>query len=117
MDTIFIDQLEIHTVIGLYDWERSIRQRVCLDIEMSCDIRAAAASDDVSHTIDYKAVSKRVIAFVEASEFELVETLAERVARLIIDEFGVARVCLRLDKPMALRGARGVGIKITREAS
>lgn len=115
MDTIFIEQLGIDTVIGLYDWERRIRQRVILDLEMAFDIRAAAASDDVSQTLDYKAVAKRVIAYVEASEFELVETLSERVAALILDEFPVVRVTLRLNKPHALRGARGVGIAITRE--
>lgn len=114
MDTIFIDQLAIDTVIGLYDWERTIRQRVILDLEMDFDICVAAASDDVAHTLDYKAVAKRVIAFVEASRFDLVETLAERVAALILDEFPVARVSLRLDKPHALRGARGVGIRISR---
>lgn len=117
MDTIFIDQLEIDTVIGVYDWERRIRQRVSFDIEMATDIRPAAATDDVDLTLSYKAVAKRVIAFVEASEFELVETLAERVAQLIIDEFSVAHVRLRLNKPLALRGARGVGIQITREAA
>lgn len=115
MDTIFIDQLAVDTVIGLYDWERTIRQRVILDLEMDFDIRAAAASDDVAKTLDYKAVAKRVIAFVEHSGFNLVETLSERVAALILDEFPVSRVTLRLDKPHALRGARGVGIRITRE--
>lgn len=115
MDTIFIDQLTVDTVIGLYDWERRIRQRVIIDLEMGFDIRAAAASDDVAHTLDYKAVTKRVIGFVEAAEFDLVETLSERITQLILDEFPVTRVTLRLDKPHALRGARGVGIRITRE--
>ncbi|KEZ79346.1 dihydroneopterin aldolase [Salinisphaera hydrothermalis] len=117
MDTIFIDQLAIDTVIGLYDWERRIRQRVILDLEMTFDIREAAATDDVAKTLDYKAVAKRVIAFVEASEFDLVETLSEGIAALILDEFPVDRVTLRLDKPHALRGAKGVGIRITRERS
>lgn len=115
MDTIFIDRLSIDTVIGIYDWERRIKQRVVLDLEMDFDIRAAAATDDVDRTLNYKAVAKRVIAFVEASEFDLVETLSERVTALILDEFPVDRVTLRLDKPHALRGARGVGIRITRE--
>lgn len=115
VDTIFIDQLAVDTVIGVYDWERRIRQRVVVDLEMDFDIRAAAAADDVDKTLDYKALSKRVIAFIETSEFGLVETLAERVAALVLDEFPVARVTLRLDKPHALRGARGVGIRITRE--
>jgi len=117
LDTIFIEQLEIETVIGVYDWERRIRQRVCFDIEMAFDIRAAAATDDVEQTLDYKAVTKRVIAFVEDSSFELVETLAERVAQLILAEFDVQRVALKLNKPLALRGAQGVGIRITREAA
>lgn len=115
MDTIFIDQLAIDTVIGLYDWERRIRQRVIVDLEMDFDIRRAAATDDVDKTLDYKAVAKRVIAFVEASEFDLVETLSEGIAAVILDEFPVTRVTLRLDKPHALRGAQGVGIRITRE--
>lgn len=115
MDTIFIDQLVIDTVIGLYDWERRIRQRVIIDLEMGFDIRAAAISDDVAQTLDYKSVAKRVIAFVEVAEFDLVETLSERIAQLILDEFPVQRVTLRLDKRHALRGARGVGIRITRE--
>ncbi len=117
MDTIFIDQLAIDTQIGLYDWERRIRQRVVLDLAMDFDIRAAAATDDVAKTLDYKAVSKRVIAFVEDAGFELVETLAERVAALIIEEFGVTRVTLRLNKPFALRGAENVGVQITRQAA
>lgn|SRR5699024_2442620 len=115
VDTIFIDKLEIDTVIGIYDWERRIRQRVVLDLEMAFDIRAAARTEDVEKTLNYKAVAKRVIAFVQDSEFLLVETLAERVAGLILDEFPVDRVTLRLDKPHALRSARGVGIKMTRE--
>jgi|GEM_PF-52186 len=115
LDTIFIDQLAVETLIGVYDWERCIRQRVVIDLEMDFDIRTAAASDDVEHTLNYKAVAKRVIAFVESAEFLLVETLSERIAALILDEFPVTRVSLRLNKPYALRGAAGVGIRITRE--
>lgn len=116
MDCIYIEDLRIDTVIGLYDWERHIRQTVRLDLEMACDIRAAAASDAVADTLDYKAVAKRVIAFVEAAEFDLVETLAERVAALVLDEFPVAEIALRVDKPRALRGAAGVGVRITRRS-
>ncbi len=115
LDTIFIDQLAVETLIGVYDWERRIRQRVVIDLEMDFDIRKAAASDDVAHTLNYKAVAKRVIAFVESAEYLLVETLSERIAALILDEFPVTRVSLRLNKPYALRGAAGVGIRITRE--
>lgn len=116
LDTIYIEDLRVDTVIGIYEWERRIRQTVRLDIDMSFDIRAAAARDDVALTLDYKSVGKRVIAFVEESEFQLVETLAERVAALILSEFDVSRVSLRVDKPLALRGSRGVGVRITREA-
>lgn len=115
LDTIFINQLAVDTVIGLYDWERRIRQRVVFDLAMAVDIRAAAASDDVAATLDYKAVSDRVIAYVETTEFQLVETLAERVAALILAEFDVARITLRLDKPKAVPAAAGVGVEITRE--
>jgi len=116
LDTIYIEDLRVDTVIGIYEWERRIRQTVRLDIEMRFDIRAAAATDDVALTLDYKSVGKRVIAFVQAAEFQLVETLAERIAALILQEFNVEQVSLRLDKSRALRGARGVGVRITRNA-
>ncbi|HPF73282.1 MAG: dihydroneopterin aldolase [Rhodanobacteraceae bacterium] len=113
-DCVFIEGLVIETVIGIYDWERKIRQPLRFDIEMAFDNRAPAASDDIADTLDYKAVSKRLIAFVTASSFGLVETLAERCAALIIDEFGVARVDLKLSKPGAVRGADSVGVRIRR---
>lgn len=116
MDTIYIEDLRIDTVIGIYEWERRIRQTISLDIAMRFDIRAAARDDDVALTLDYKAVAKRVIAYVEQASFQLVETLAERVAALILNEFNVAEVSIALDKPRALRGARGVGVRITRRA-
>jgi len=114
MDTIFIHDLRIDTVIGIYDWERSIRQTVSLDLEMATDIRKAAASDAIDDTLNYKAVAKRVIAFVEDSRFQLVETLAERVAELVLAEFGVPWLRLTLNKGGAVRGARGVGVVIER---
>ena len=113
-DCVFIEGLVIETVIGIYDWERKIRQPLRFDIEMAFDNRAPAASDDIADTLDYKAVSKRLNAFVTASSFGLVETLAERCAALIIDEFGVARVDLKLSKPGAVRGADSVGVRIRR---
>jgi len=113
-DCVFIEGLVIETVIGIYDWERKIRQPLRFDIEMAFDNRVPAASDDIADTLDYKAVSKRLIAFVTASSFGLVETLAERCAALIIDEFGVARVDLKLSKPGAVRGADSVGVRIRR---
>jgi dihydroneopterin aldolase len=114
MDKVFIEALEIDCVIGIYDWERTIRQPVQLDIEMDFDNRIPAASDDIADTLDYKAVSKRLIEFVGASSFGLVETLAENCARIILEEFGVGRVRLKLSKPGAVRGARSVGVIVER---
>lgn len=101
-------------MIGVFDWERRVKQTVILDLDMGGDIRRAAASDDLADTLNYKAVAKRVIDFVEHSEYQLVETLAERVAELILSEFGVPWVRLRLNKQGAVRGARDVGVVIER---
>lgn len=114
MDIVYVRDLRIDTVIGIFDWERKIRQTVSLDLEMAWDIAAAAASDDIAHALDYKAVSKRVIDLVEQSQFELVETLAETVAATIRSEFSVPWIRLRLSKPGALRGAKDVGLVIER---
>ena len=113
-DKVFIEGLEIEALIGIYDWERRIRQPLQFDIEMAFDNRRPAASDAIADTLDYKAVSKRLIAFVEASSFQLVETLAERCAAILREEFGVAWLRLKLSKPGAVRGARGVGVVIER---
>jgi 7,8-dihydroneopterin aldolase/epimerase/oxygenase len=114
MDIVYIRELEIQTVIGIYDWERQIRQTVSLDLDMATDIRAAAATEDISNTLDYKAVSKRLIAFIEAAEFLLIETMAEEVAAIVLAEFPVAWLRLRLGKPGAVTGARDVGVIIER---
>lgn len=114
MDIIFIRELEIETVIGIFDWERQIRQKISLDLEMGTDIRRAAGVDAIEHTLDYKAVSKRLIQFVGESEFMLVETLAERIATLVISEFDVPWLRLTLNKPGAVRGSRSVGVIIER---
>ena len=113
-DKVFIEGLEIEALIGIYDWERRIRQPLRFDIEMAFDNRKPAATDAIEDTLDYKAVSKRVIAFVSQSEFGLVETLAERCAALILDEFDVRHVRLKLSKPGAVRGAIAVGVLIER---
>ena len=115
MDKVFIEALEIDCVIGIYDWERSIRQPVQLDIEMEFDNRVPAASDQIADTLDYKAVSKRLIQFVGDSSYGLVETLAENCAQIILEEFGVRKVHLKLSKLGAVRGARAVGVIIQRE--
>jgi len=114
MDIIFLRGLAIETIIGIYDWERETLQTVVLDLEMAWDIAPAAASDSIADALDYKAVSKRVIKFVEESSFFLVETLAERVARLLLDEFSVPWVRLTLNKKGAIRGASDVGVLIER---
>ncbi|MEO8160520.1 MAG: dihydroneopterin aldolase [Arenimonas sp.] len=114
MDKVFIEALEIDCVIGIYDWERTIRQPVQLDIEMAFDNRKPAASDDIADTLDYKAVSKRLMQFVGESSYGLVETLAENCARIIIEEFGVGQVRLKLSKPGAVRGAKSVGVIVER---
>ncbi|MGD8379934.1 MAG: dihydroneopterin aldolase [Gammaproteobacteria bacterium] len=115
MDTVFIRDLRIETVVGIFDWERRVRQTVSLDIEMAADIRRAAASDSIDDALDYKAVAKRLIQFVGESEFQLVETLAERIAELVIGEFDVPWLKLTLNKPGAVRGSRDVGVSIERE--
>lgn len=114
MDRVFIENLTVETVIGIFDWEREIRQAVSLDLEMEYDIGAAAASDDISDALDYKAVSKRLIHFIEGSEFQLVEALAEHCASIVLDEFPVRRLRLKLSKPGAVRGSSAVGVIIER---
>ncbi|ANE54220.1 MULTISPECIES: dihydroneopterin aldolase [Methylomonas] len=114
MDIIFLGGLEIDTVIGIYDWERKIKQKVILDIEMGCDIRKAAASDDIAHALDYKTVSDRVVDFVERSEFYLVETLIEEVANILLGEFKIPWIKITLNKKGAISRARDVGIIIER---
>ncbi|WP_126457001.1 dihydroneopterin aldolase [Sulfuriflexus mobilis] len=114
MDIIFLHNLKVDTVIGIFDWERRIRQDVVIDLDMGSDIRKAAASDHIDDTLDYKSVAKRIIAFVEAAEFQLVETLAERIAGIILGEFPVPWVRVRINKQGAVRGARDVGVIIER---
>ncbi len=113
-DCIFLTDLRIETVVGIWDWERKIRQTVRIDLEMGADVATAAAHDDIEHTLNYKAVSKRVQSFVGESSFQLVETMAERVAELILTEFDVPWVRVRVNKPGAIRGARDVGVRIYR---
>lgn len=114
MDIVYIKDLQIKTVIGIYDWEREIKQTVSIDLEMGTDIRKAAERDTIEYTLDYKAVAKRIIAFVEASSFQLVETMAERIAEIVRSEFGVPGLRLRVSKPGAVTGSRDVGVIIER---
>ncbi|MBM5812055.1 MAG: dihydroneopterin aldolase [Gammaproteobacteria bacterium] len=114
MDRIFLTALATEAVIGIFDREREIRQRVVIDLEMLVDLRRAAATDSIAHTLNYRSVAKRVLAFVEASRFHLVETLAEQIARLVVTEFGLEEVQVTLHKPGAIRHSQDVGVIIRR---
>jgi len=114
MDIVYIRELEVETVIGIYDWEREIRQTVSLDLEMGTDIAAAAATEDIEKCLNYKAISDRLISFISESEFLLVETMAQQIAEIVMNEFGVRWVRLRLGKPGAVPEAQDVGVVIER---
>lgn len=114
MDIVFIRDLRIDTVVGIYDWERRIRQTVILDLDMGTDIRRAAKSDKIDDTLDYKTVAKRLMQYVSEQEFQLVETLAENVAAIVMNEFKVPWLKLTLHKPGAVSGSKSVGIIIER---
>ncbi len=113
-DIVFIEDLRIETIIGIYDWERKIKQTIALDIDMQADNRRPAASENIDDALNYKAVAKRLIAFTEDSSFQLVETLAERLAAIILEEFDVPWLRLRLRKLGAVTGSRSVGVLIER---
>lgn len=113
-DRIDIEGLRAQTVIGVYDWERRIRQELVFDLCLATDIRPAAASDDIGKTLDYKTLSDRVIDFTESTQHQLIETLAEQVAELVQREFGVRWLRLRVSKPGALPRARNVSVTIER---
>lgn len=114
MDKVFISDLRIDTIIGIYDWERQVRQTISLDLEMAHDISKAAKTDDIQYALNYKEVAKRLIAFIEPSEFLLIESMAEQAAEIIMKEFSVPWLRLTLHKPGALRGAKNVGVIIER---
>ena len=113
-DTIFLHDLRVNTIVGICDWERKIRQSVNIDLEMGADVRKAAAQDDIQNTLNYKLVAKRVQTFVGDSAFQLVETMAEHIAEIVLNEFNVPWVHVSVSKPGAIRGARDVGVKIYR---
>lgn len=114
MDIVYIRELEIETIIGIYGWEREVRQVVSLDLDMASDIQTAVASDNIAQALDYKRVAKRLIEYVGQSEFQLVETMAEQIACIVMTEFAVPWLRLRLGKPGAVRGSREVGVIIER---
>ncbi len=113
-DEIFLHDLRVETIVGIWDWERKIRQTVSIDLRMGADIRAAAATDNIDDTLNYKLVAKRVQQFVGDAEFQLVESLAENIAQIILSEFELPWVEVSVCKPGAIRGAKDVGVKIHR---
>ena len=114
MDTIFLKELEAKTVIGAFEWERRIEQTVLIDIEMSTDISAVAASDNLEEVLDYKKVAKRVKDFAETNAFNLIETLAQKIAEVLIDEFDIQQTTVTVSKPRAIRGSKTVGVRVHR---
>ncbi len=114
MDRIFITALSAEAIIGIYDWEREVRQRVEIDLEMWVDLTAAARSDAIEDTLNYKSIAKRLLSFVQESRFRLVEALAGEIARIVLAEFPVARVRVTVHKPGAVRDSRDVGVVIER---
>ncbi len=116
-DKIFLERLEVPCIIGIYDWERKIKQKVWIDLEMPADARRAAAKDSIEATLDYKGLAKRTLQFVSESKFQLIETLAEKLAAVLLKEFKLPELRLRVSKPGAVRGSKNVGIEIHRRAS
>lgn len=114
MDKIFLRDLRIETIVGIYEWERGATQTVSIDLEMDADVRRAARNDSIDDTLNYKAVAKRLIRFVGESRFQLVESLAEAIARIIVTEFLVPSVRVSVAKPGAIEGSREVGVTIER---
>tara|TARA_B110000438_G_scaffold43317_1_gene43234 strand:+ start:5879 stop:6235 length:357 start_codon:yes stop_codon:yes gene_type:complete len=114
MDTIFLNEMRVETIVGIWDWERKTKQIVSIDLEMGADIKKAALTDNIEDTLNYKGVSKRIRKFVEDSDFQLVETMAEKIAEIILVEFNVPLVTVRVNKPGAIRGSKDVGVFITR---
>ncbi len=114
MDTVFIESLEVDTVIGAYDWERTIRQNLLVDLQMGWDNRPSAADDALHLALDYAAVCQRITNFAQTSTFELVETFAERLAAVLMAEFAIPWLRLKITKPAAVARARGVGVEIER---
>ena len=115
-DRVIIEGLAVDTVIGVYDWERDITQRLVFDLDLAWDNRPAAISDDINQALDYAKVSAAIISYVAQTKFELIETVAERVAELLIKEFGIAELELKLSKPGAVPEATNVAVKIFRKA-
>lgn len=115
-DKIFLEQLEVPCIIGIFDWERKVKQKLLIDLEMPVDARKAAKKDSIDATLDYKGIAKRCIDFISKSKYFLIETLAEDLAQLLLKEFKLANIMVRVSKPGAIRGSKNVGIEIFRKA-
>ena len=116
-DLVYLRELRLAAVIGIYEWEQRVRQTISIDLEMAADFTSAAASDAIEDTLNYKAIAERLSSFVEESRFKLIETLAERAADMLLTEFGIRWLKLSVSKPGAVRGAREVGVVIERSAA
>lgn len=114
MDIIYLHDLKVDCIIGIWEWERRTTQTLTIHLDMAMDVRNAAASDDIHDTLNYKAVAKSVVGFVSSSQFQLVETLTEKVAELVMREFNVPWVRVKLNKKGAVRGATDVGVILER---
>jgi len=114
MDKVFIKNLEVEAVIGIFQWEREVKQLISIDIEMEFDNKSAAKSDDIKDALNYKFVGKRVTAFIKKSKYQLVETLAEKISQVILTEFPISKVKITVSKPGAMRGSDSVGVSIVR---
>ncbi|MFT5208816.1 MAG: dihydroneopterin aldolase [Flavobacterium sp.] len=117
MDLVFISGLEVTTTIGAYDWEQDIRQTLIIDLELICDINKVARHDDLKDAIDYAEISTSIEKYLQKSHFQLIETVAERIAERVLSEFNIRELTLTVSKPQAIENARNVGVKITRSQS
>ena len=115
MDKIFLNDLKTEAIIGIFDWERQVKQTILIDLEISADVRKAALSDSIQDTLNYKRIAKRLLEYIDTTSFHLVETLAESIAMLVIEEFDVSWIKVTLNKPGAIRSSRSVGIIIERD--
>jgi dihydroneopterin aldolase len=116
MDIIYLHGLKCECTIGVWEWEKAITQTLVLDIELATDTAKAAKNDDLKEALDYQAITERVHAYAKDNAFELIETLVERIAALILNDFDTAWVRIKLDKGQAVKGVKNVGVIIEREA-